>query len=172
MSRHAKNFFLAEQHLHVGLEFECQCNKYSFKAGLKNPWGRWPQFKDNSDTHMAMLNWPDGVETLPVQSNQVWEVLFTVYCEYCGHWQSICAGLSLWIKNPQQAILPLLSASVFVSVLRSGHTGGPSDHMLCNPTQSSLAVWQHPAQSRSDYVAVRITGCFGYDNLTKHIWYG
>lgn len=29
------------------------------------------------------------------------------------------------------------------------HRRGPLSHMLCNPTQSSLAMWQHPAKSRS-----------------------
>lgn len=29
------------------------------------------------------------------------------------------------------------------------HRRGSAGHMLCNPTQSSLAMWQHPAQSRS-----------------------
>lgn len=50
--------------------------------------------------------------------------------------------------HPQE-ILPL-----FLLMLQSGHPGGPSDHMLRNPTQSSLARRQHPAQSRSDYVAL------------------
>lgn len=29
------------------------------------------------------------------------------------------------------------------------HRRGSAGHMLCNPIQSSLAMWQHPAQSRS-----------------------
>lgn len=52
---------------------------------------------------------------------------------------------------PQQ---PIMGELVFRSRIADlgavwPHRRGPVSHMLCNPTQSSLAMWQHPAQSRS-----------------------